>query len=180
MPGHDARRSAWRCVLHNCRKFTLDRNACSGKNTRKARTTFLRDCNLLLYQLRHTYLMKLPILVKFCLYFKCIVLYYTILHILYYTILYYTILYYTILYYTILYYTILYYTILYYTILLYYTVRPTRLYSSVPKLETGTPKLLAWHRKSKNYSLVEFITRPTECPTQPWRMIDASRVYTFI
>ena len=61
-----------------------------------------------------------------------------------------------------------------------YTVRPTRSCSSVPKLETGTPKLLAWHRKSKNYSRVEFITRPTECPTQPRRMIDASRVYTFI
>ncbi len=61
-----------------------------------------------------------------------------------------------------------------------YTVRPTRSCSSVPKLETGTPKLLARHRKSKNYSRVEFITRPTECPTQPRRMIDASRVYTFI
>jgi hypothetical protein len=44
--------------------------------------------------------MKIPILVTFCLFFKCTVLYYTIL---YYTILYYTILYYTILYYTILY-----------------------------------------------------------------------------
>ncbi len=61
-----------------------------------------------------------------------------------------------------------------------YTVRPTRSCSSVPKLETGTPKLSARHRKSKNYSRVEFITRPTECPTQPRRMIDASRVYTFI
>ncbi len=27
-----------------------------------------------------------------------------------------------------------------------YTVRPTRLYSSVPQLETGTPKLLVWRR----------------------------------
>jgi hypothetical protein len=62
----------------------------------------------------------------------------------------------------------------------FYSVRPTRSCSSVPKLETGTPKLLAWHRKSKNYSRVEFITRPTECPTQPRRMIDANRVYTFI
>jgi hypothetical protein len=25
VPGHAARRSAWRCVLHNCRKFTPDR-----------------------------------------------------------------------------------------------------------------------------------------------------------
>jgi hypothetical protein len=25
VPGHAARRSAWRCVLHNCREFTLDR-----------------------------------------------------------------------------------------------------------------------------------------------------------
>ncbi len=61
-----------------------------------------------------------------------------------------------------------------------YDVRPTRPYTSVPKLETGTPKLLASHRKSKNYSRVEFITRPTECPTQPRRTIDANRVYTFI
>jgi hypothetical protein len=36
------------------------------------------------------------------------------------------------------------------------------------------------NRKSKNYSRVELITRPAECPTQPRRMIDASRVYTFI
>ncbi len=59
--------------------------------------------------------------------------------------------------------------------LINYTVRPTRLYSSVPQPETGTPKLfLAWHqKKSKNYSRVE-------CPTQPRRMIHASRVYTFI
>jgi hypothetical protein len=56
VPGHAAHRSAWRCVLHNCRKFMLDRNAGSGKNTRWARTTFLRDFNLLLYHLRYTYL----------------------------------------------------------------------------------------------------------------------------
>ena len=61
-----------------------------------------------------------------------------------------------------------------------YSVRPARSCSSVPKLETGTPKCRTCHRKSKNYSRVEFITRPTECPTQPRRMIDASRVYTFI
>ena len=34
--------------------------------------------------------------------------------------------------------------------------------------------------KSKAYSRVEQFTRPTECPTQPRRMIDANRVYTFI
>jgi hypothetical protein len=31
-------------------------------------------------------------------------------------------------------------------------------------------------RKSKAYSQVEQFTKPTECPTQPWRMIDANRV----
>jgi hypothetical protein len=95
------------------------------KNTRGARTTFLQDCNPVLYHLRHTFLMNYRFLTQAFLY--CTV-YYTILYytILYYTILYYTILYYTILYYTILYYTILHNTILYYTILsytiLYYTI----------------------------------------------------------
>ncbi len=32
------------------------------------------------------------------------------------------------------------------------------------------------NRKSKAYSRVEQFTRPAECPTQPWRMIDANRV----
>jgi hypothetical protein len=36
------------------------------------------------------------------------------------------------------------------------------------------------NRKSKVYSRVEQFTRPTECPTQPRKMIDANRVYTFI
>ncbi len=81
-----------------------------NKNTGWARSTFLQDCNPVLYHLRHTFLMKISVLnTKFP-----ILVYYTIP---YYTILYYTILYYTILYYTILYYTILQYTILYYTIL---------------------------------------------------------------
>ncbi len=91
----------------------------SAKNTGWARTTFLRNCNPVLYQLRHTYLVINLFLTQAFLYFTE---YYTIPSntILYYTILSYAILYYTILYYTILYYTILYilyYTILYYTIL---------------------------------------------------------------
>ncbi len=136
MPGHAARRSSWRCVLHNCREFTFGEFG-SGitKNTRRARSTFLQDCNPVLYHLRHTFLVivsvlntRFPILVYYTILYYTI-LYYTILYytILYYTILYYTILYHTILYYTILYYTILYYTILYYTILyytiLYYTIK---------------------------------------------------------
>jgi hypothetical protein len=36
------------------------------------------------------------------------------------------------------------------------------------------------NRKSKVYSRVEQFTRPTECPIQPRRMIDAIRVFTFI
>ncbi len=90
------------------------------KNTTRARSTFLQDCIPVLYHLRHTFLLKIPVLNTT---FPILVyhLYHTILYftILYYTILYYTILYYTILYYTILYYTILYYTLLYYTILYY-------------------------------------------------------------
>ena len=35
-------------------------------------------------------------------------------------------------------------------------------------------------QKRINHSRVATNTRPTECPTQPRRMIDASRVYTFI
>jgi hypothetical protein len=61
-----------------------------------------------------------------------------------------------------------------------YIVRPTRLYSSVPQLETGTPKLFGVAQKRINHWRVAFNTRPTECPTRPRRMIDASRVYTFI
>ena len=65
-------------------------------------------------------------------------------------------------------------------VLMTYIVRPTRLYSSVPQLETGTPKLFGVAQKRINHSRVAFNTRPTECPTRPRRMIDASRVYTFI
>jgi hypothetical protein len=61
-----------------------------------------------------------------------------------------------------------------------YAVRSTRLYSSVPQLETGTPKLFGVAQKRINHWRVAFNTRPTKCPTQPRRMIDASRVYTFI
>ncbi len=52
--------------------------------------------------------------------------------------------------------------------------------SSVPLLEPGTPRLLVVCKKRINHSRVATNTRPTECPTQPRRMIDASRVYTFI
>jgi hypothetical protein len=58
----------------------------SAKNTRWARTTFLRNCNTILYQLRHAYLMINLFLTQTFLY--CTE---------YYTIPYYTILYYTIL-----------------------------------------------------------------------------------
>ena len=38
-----------------------------------------------------------------------------------------------------------------------------------------------WYAKKRiNHSRVATNTRPTECPTQPRRMTDASRVYTFI
>jgi hypothetical protein len=110
VPGHAARRSAWRSVLHNCREFTPDRIRRIRQRhhpiTRRARSTFLQDCNPVLYHLRHTFLMKTSVLnTRFPI-------------LVYYTVLYHTILYFTILYYTILYYTKLYYTILYYTILL--------------------------------------------------------------
>ena len=59
-------------------------------------------------------------------------------------------------------------------------VRSARLCSSVPLLEPGTPRLLVVCKKRINHSRVATNTRPTECPTQPRRMIDASRVYTFI
>ena len=59
-------------------------------------------------------------------------------------------------------------------------VRPAGLWPSVPKLETGLLNAERVNRKSKVYSRVEQFTRPTECPTQPRRMIDANRVYTFI
>ncbi len=89
------------------------------KNTRRARSTFLQDCNPVLYHLRHTLLMNISVLnTRFPILVYYTIPYYTIL---YYTILYYTIRYYTILYCIILYYTVLYYTILYYTIL-YYTI----------------------------------------------------------
>ncbi len=120
VPGRAARRSAQRCVLDSCHKFTLHRsNAGSDKNTRWAQTFLFWDCNLLLYQLCHTCFVKKSILgTTFTILYS--VLYHTIL---FYTILYYTILYYTILYYTILYYTILYHTILYHTVLYVYTIR---------------------------------------------------------
>ncbi len=105
------------------------------KNTREARSTFLQDCNPVLYHLRHTFLMKYLSLTQALLYCTVYytILYYTILYytILYYTILYYTILYYTILYYTILYYTILYYNVLYYTILYYTILYYTILYYTI-------------------------------------------------
>ncbi len=91
----------------NLRQIEFDEfDSGSAKNTRWARITFLWNCNPILYQLRHTYLVIISFLTQAFLY--CTE---------YYTIPYNTILYYTILYYTILYYTILYYTILYYTIL---------------------------------------------------------------
>ena len=69
VPGHAARRSAWRCVLHNCREFTFGEFG-SGitKNTRRARSTFLQDCNPVLYHLRHTFLMKFLFLTQSFLY----------------------------------------------------------------------------------------------------------------
>ena len=61
-----------------------------------------------------------------------------------------------------------------------YSVRSARLRSSVPLLEPGTPRFFGGMQKRINHSRVATNTRPTECPTQPRRMIDASRVYTFI
>jgi len=61
-----------------------------------------------------------------------------------------------------------------------YTVRSARLRSSVPLLEPGTPRFLVVCKNRINHTRVATNTRPTECPTQPRRMIDASRVYTFI
>jgi hypothetical protein len=61
VPGHAARRSAWRCVLHNCLKFTLANSANSEVAAPKtpcwARSYFLQISILLLYQLRHTCLL---------------------------------------------------------------------------------------------------------------------------
>jgi hypothetical protein len=61
-----------------------------------------------------------------------------------------------------------------------YSIRPADLWPSVPKLETGLLNAERVNWKSKVYSRVEQFTRPTECPTQPRRMINANRVYTFI
>jgi hypothetical protein len=59
-------RSAWRCVLHNCRRFTLDRLLRQQQKHHVLRTSFLRIYILLLYQLRHTYtcIMKRTALIR--------------------------------------------------------------------------------------------------------------------
>jgi hypothetical protein len=135
VPGHAARRSAWRCVPHNCREFKPDRirrfrqrqsqKHQDGLDPSSSRSITYHSTNCAILPL-----WKFVVLTQLSLYYTVyIILYYTILYyfILYYTILYYFILYYTILFYTILYYTILYYIILYYTILyytiLYYTIQ---------------------------------------------------------
>jgi hypothetical protein len=61
-----------------------------------------------------------------------------------------------------------------------YSVRSARLCSSVPLLEPGTPRFSGGMQKRINHTRVATNTRPTKCPTQPRRMIDASRGYTFI
>jgi hypothetical protein len=49
-----------------------------------------------------------------------------------------------------------------------------------PYLSPGPLDFWWYAKKRKNHSRVATNTRTTECPTQPRRMIDASRVYTFI
>ena len=149
VPGHAARRSAWPCVLHNCREFTPDRirkirwrqrqKHHDGLDPSSYRSVIYHSTNcatlplclitwirLFNHRSEKNIMSHPPFIIAKIPSLYCTVNY-TILHtILQYTILYYTVLYYTILYYSILYYTILYYTILYYTILyntiLYYTI----------------------------------------------------------
>ncbi len=83
VPGRAARGSARRCVLDSCRKFKLNRKAVSGKNNRCARTFHLRDCILVLYQLRHTSLMN-----NFIFYKTCTILYNVLYNIIIFSILY--------------------------------------------------------------------------------------------
>ncbi len=66
------------------------------------------------------------------------------------------------------------------TVLVYILLGLPGLWSSVPKLETGAPKLQNVSTGRVKLLASRINPRPTECPTQPRRMIDASRVYTFI
>jgi len=119
VPGHAARRSAWRCVPHNCREFKPDRIRRFRQRQSQKHQDGLDPSSFRSIIYHSTNCATLPLWIIVVLTQPS--LYYTVYTILYYTILYYFILYYTILYYTILYYTILYYTILYFTIL-YYTI----------------------------------------------------------
>ncbi len=126
-PRRAVRRSAWRCVLHNCREFKPDRTRRIRQRQRQKHHGELEPTSFRSLICHSTNCATLPLWIivfltqpsLYCTVYYTI-LYYTILYyaiLYYYTILYYTILCYTILCYTILYYTILYYTILYYTIL---------------------------------------------------------------
>ncbi len=138
MPGQAARRSAWRCVLHNCRKFKPD---WIRRIRQRHRQKHQLGSNHLPSGLESSTLPPAPHLPyanfhsehNICYFIQCTIPYYTLLYytILYYTILYYTLLNYTILYYTILYYTILYYIILYHTILYYTILYDTILYYTI-------------------------------------------------
>ncbi len=100
------RRLSGRWVLHNCRKFTLDRIQQRQKHHDWLEPTSFRslisystNCATLTLLITYSWLnLKYTV--------QCTILYYTNCTILYYTLWYNTILYYTILYYTILYYTI--------------------------------------------------------------------------
>ncbi len=137
MPGHAARRSAWRCVLHNCFEFTPDRIwqirqrqrlkhhygldpssfsslICHSTNCATlplCLTTWIRLFNR---RSERKIMLHPPFIIA-----KIPSLYCTVN-----------------------------YTIPYYTIL-YYTVRSTRMRSSVPLLEPGSPRFFGGMQKNE-------------------------------
>ncbi len=167
-PGHAARRSAWCCVLHNCREFTPDRIRRIRQLQRQKHQDGLDPCSFRSIICHSTNCATLPLWITVVL--TQLSLYYTVL----YTILYYTIPYYTILYYTILYSTILYYTILYYTIL-YYTVRHAGIFKR-SQTWTGILEAERVNRKSKTTREPTNSQDQQSVHTIPWRIIDANQV----
>jgi hypothetical protein len=81
VPGHAAPGVAFCTTAVNLRPIEFGSGI--AKNTRWARTTFLQDCNPVLYHPRHTYLMKISILnTTFPIQYSVLcytILYYTIL-----------------------------------------------------------------------------------------------------
>jgi hypothetical protein len=161
VPGHAARGSAWRCVLHDCLEFKPDqirqiRQRQCQKHLGELKPTSFRSpiCHstncathslcIIPFLTQHSsssfiYSLNIEIITCWPRVFKDFFWHITIKkREIYddnlYTIHYTvqcTLLYYTILYYTILYYTILYYTILYYTILYYTMLYYTLLYYNI-------------------------------------------------